>query len=735
MAQLLSSKIAIEEETPRIRTIQGVQTSILLALGVTERGPFTPTLITSFEDFRRIFGGDTADAKLPHALRSFFEEGGKFAYVQRVVHYTDNDDLGTRQSAAASDIIQSAAGSAGAASVTGSIAGPWALTPAGTLVIGTDGNADETVTFDAAAAALTAGSTGAYALADGGTLLVEIDDGPEQTVTFNTAEFGDIGAATALEVAAVINAELAGASADVNAGAVRITSDRKGTGSSVKVNGGTSNAALGFSTVQVDGTGDVSDISEVTFAEVKALIEADTTGLTVTESGTGGIVLTSDTTGASSEVAVNASSTLDDEFGLDNATHNGSTGAAENTLTVTGKTHGAYANDIRILIETATSGETDEFNLSVVEDGITREVFPNLSMDSTSARYVETIVNDAATGSNYVVATDSANGARPENGTHGPLAGGNDGLVGLTDADFIGSSVTKTGMRGFDTVEGNILICPDRATPAVHVAMLAYAENTRNMSMFAVLDPPEGYSTEQMVTYVKTTAGLKNLSEFGAIYYPRVKVLNPNTTIFGTDATVVVPPSGAIAGVYARTDAAREGGIYDAPAGIERGQLLSVQGFENEETKDSGKRDLLYPELINPLAIVNGQRVIDGVRTLKAGGNFPTVAERRGVIFIEQSVKGGLEFARFANNDERLRSTVNRTVRLFLIQQMNVGAFRSRVPAQAFVVNFGEDLNPDSVVFAGKMIGTIGLATQKPAEFIVLRFSQDTRALEQEAGA
>ena len=67
---------------------------------------------------------------------------------------------------------------------------------------------------------------------------------------------------------------------------------------------------------------------------------------------------------------------------------------------------------------------------------------------------------------------------------------------------------------------------------------------------------------------------------------------------------------------------------------------------------------------------------------------------------------------------------------------MKNGAFASNDPKTAFFVDFGAALNPPSVVFSRQVIGRIGLATAKPAEFIILRFSQDTRALEEElAGA
>ena len=176
--------------------------------------------------------------------------------------------------------------------------------------------------------------------------------------------------------------------------------------------------------------------------------------------------------------------------------------------------------------------------------------------------------------------------------------------------------------------------------------------------------------------------------------------------------------------------------MYQPPAGVERGRLLGITGFEMEEVKKVAKRDLVYPKRINPLTVFPGApRHIDGTKTLKGNGNFPSVSERRGVIFIEQSLKNGLQYARHSNNTEELRASVDRSSTAFLITQMNNGAFRSRNPATAFFVDAGAGLNTTVVQFAGQLIARIGLATNKPTDWIILRFSQDTRALEEEIAA
>lgn len=738
-----ASKITIEEEAPRVRQIQGVPTADTGMVAITEKGPVgSSVLCTTFDQWERIFGGDIANGDGCNSARGFFAEGGQHLYTVRTVHYTDTSTPATKQSAAATIDLLTGATAPSAGSSLGVNIGPWNLNPADTLVITIDGGSPATATFDAAAAARTSGAEN-FVISNGQTLLVAVDGGSVQTVTFLTGEFVSIGAATAEEVAAVINAKLAGASATVTGGGttVTITSDRRGTGSIINVTGGTANGVLAFTTGALAGTGDVSNIDAVTFSEAKALIEADVAGCTVTSAG-GALRISSNTTGGSSTVLVGASSTADDEFGLDNATHTGSTGTAQNTLTIPAKYDGAYGNSLQARIAAATNGEAAAFDFFVIRNGVIVERFPNLTMDPEADRYIETIINDADTGSALIEAIDlaltgTAAERRPANATSALLTGGNDGLSGLVDVDFVGSSAGKTGLYGLDKVSTlSILLVPGRATSAVHNAMISYCEVWRKGQCVTLFDPPANMSAQDVIAYVETTASLLGSSEYAAIFWPRIQVLNPSSAVYGSAQLITVPPSAIVAGVIARGDQ-DEGGVYKPAAGTDgRGTMTSCLGFETDETLDERQRDLIFPKLINPLTTDEGlPRYIDGARTLKNTGNFPYLSERRGVIYIEQSIKRGLEFARHRNNDESLRAEIDRTVRLFLIGEMKKKAFRSMNPDTAFFVDFGRGLNPDSVVFAGKVKGRVGLATQKPAEFINLAFSQDTRALEAELAA
>lgn len=741
MAQLLSSKIVIQEEEPRVRGLPSLPTAVLGIVGLAERGPIgTATRVTSFEEYVNTFGGFTSTSEMPLQVRQFFLLGGREAWITRTVHYTDNQVPATETSVLGTHTFLTAATGATAGSVTGTVAAPFNLEPGDDI----DGNVDavgsQTATFTATSPVSTATLTEPYVLSDGQTLTLDIDNTGTQTVTFNTAEFVAIGAATALEVAAVINAETTGLSADTTAGAPRITADSRGTAAEIEIIGGTAQAILGFTIATTNGTGNVADIDSVTFAEVKTILEAALTngsGVTVTQEGGGEVTVTSLTTGTGSSIQIEATSTADDEMGFDNAVHSGTSGAAVNTLTTDGKTGGAYANNITITITAATSGTASEFNLDVLVSTIIIEQFTNLTMDSALTNYVETIINDADEGSNLIAATDDAAGGtatqrRPVNIAATALTGGNDGLASLADSDFTGSPVGGTGIRAFDTISNiTLLIIPDRATTTTQNAMLLFCETTRTNLIFAILDPPAGLTTTTMETHRNSLS--PGTVEAGGLYWPRIDIPNPNTTIFGLGDALTVPVSGSVAGIMANNDANTLAGTFTQPAGVINGVIAGVVGLETEDVQKEANRDILFPIRVNPIVSKPGRGIfLDGARTLDGTGNFRSIGERRGVSEIEKILQDGLEFARNQNNTPTLRATVSRTVRTLLIDRMNRGAFASNDPATAFFIDVSDKLNPPSVVDAGQLKVRIGLATNRPAEFIILLITKDTRAIEEE---
>ncbi|CAM4543168.1 tail protein [Myxococcus xanthus] len=729
--ELLSSKVVIEEEEPRVRGIPSAPTSVAGAVGLAERGPIgQAVLCTSFEEYQATFGGFTPDSDLALAAMGFFEQGGSHLWAVRTVHYEDASNPESHTATRAAAALTTGGGPTPAV-VRGTLRPPFALADGQRLEVSANGAEVVDVVFSGAAASVAAGRPEPYALTAGQSLRVRVDDGRDVFIPFSEEDFDDIGQATAQEVAAVLNAGLVGGRALVVDGVLTIASDTQGASSRLEVGDEVAGTVFGFPGGPQVGSGNVQSLRAVELAEVRALVEAAVAGVRVAPSSLGALQLLTQATGPGASLRVQGDA--GPGLGLDALPHTGDASGATDVLHLEAKDAGAYANRIEVEVRLSTNGAPDTFDVLVLEDGTYRESFPNLSSSEDDARYVERVLNDERTGSTYVRAFMVQPDAVPDVQTVA-LSGGTDGLVGLDDTDFIGSEAGRTGLYALDEVQDvSLLLVPGRATPAVHNAMVRYCEVARDGLAFAILDSPAGYSATDIVSYVSQEAALEGLSEHAALYWPRVKVLNPARGVFGNMEQLVVPPSGIIAGVFARNDGARPGGVYDAPAGIEAGRMFGVLGFESKEVLEEKKRDIVYPRRINPLTTGPGlPRFIDGSRTLKASGNFPYVAERRGVSFIERSLKAGLQFARHRNNTEGLRAQVRRSIAAFLLAQMRNGAFRSQEPAKAFFVDVSDALNPPSVVFAGKLVARIGLATNKPAEFIVLRIAQDTRALEAE---
>jgi phage tail sheath protein FI len=723
-----------------------------MILGIAERGPIAdPKLLTSFEDYIRTFGGFTTHVNdLATQVRNFFLTGGAQAWVSRTCHFTDITDAGTYTAAKGSVMLQTVGTAPAPAVVISSNAEPFNLEPGQTLDIDIAGGSPVTATFDAAAAALT--DTASYPITalvaeTMGITVDGVEGSAEQTITATGGE------TTAAQVAAMINNQIKGCSVTESGGQVVISTDMEGTAGGVQVTTpGTLNAILGFPTSKATGTGDVADIDAVTGAEAKTVIESDVSGVTVTVNQNGTVSIATVATGASAEIQVEVSSTATG-FGFDNDLHNGSDAAAQDTLLVEGKYPGSYTDNLTTQISAATSGEADHFNFSVLKNAVVVEVFPNVTMgdgltpDLTMSDYVEKVINDTAIGSKLITVTDqllslSATLKRPVNGTSTAFTGGDDGLTGLVDVDFTGDQAGETGLFSFDRASsGTLLLVPGRTSAVVQTAMLNYCQTTRDLKAFSILDCPVGLTAMGVISWAQDN-GILEASEFGAVYWPRIKVVNPSTEVFGTGTDITVPSSGVIAGRYAADDQ-QLGGVYEQPAGIGLGYPYGVlyhvvgveddpSGREEHEVLDVRKRDLVYPKRINPINKQGGPWFIDGSRTLKSSGNFPYIGERRGVIFIHKSVNESLEPFRHRNNTPALRQAANRMITQFLIRQMNLGAFRSTVPAEAFFVDTSDAINPTSEVFAGRMNIRIGLATNKPAEFIIVTITQDTRALQEQ---
>jgi hypothetical protein len=222
------------------------------------------------------------------------------------------------------------------------------------------------------------------------------------------------------------------------------------------------------------------------------------------------------------------------------------------------------------------------------------------------------------------------------------------------------------------------------------------------------------------------------------MYWPRPRISNPDSAIYGTALTVAVPPSGLMAGLFARVAAESPKGKFAQPAGISW-PLRSVVGFEGEDDDrkqphavcQKATRDLVFPKRINPLRKDNvGPYYVDGEFTAKAGAtkDFPTCGEQVGAQYVAKEVETALDIVRHMDNDEVTREQARQVVDLFLRDLTANGCFKSKDPSLAYVVDFGAGLNTPDVVRQYKLKGYIGLATNDPILYGDIEISKDTRA-------
>ncbi len=352
------------------------------------------------------------------------------------------------------------------------------------------------------------------------------------------------------------------------------------------------------------------------------------------------------------------------------------------------------------------------------------EVFDNLGLNTledtvnNASSYI-TIEKDAwkeagkdVTGSKAIPATVT---------TAAALTGGNDGIAkddgssSVVSGDYTGSEKARNGLHAFDTVDDiNIVAIPDCQGDVTTVkGALSYCENRKDC--FFIADSRKGIKPDDVLKDKKDNYN----STFGALYYPWIKVSDPAGT------TKVMPLSGAIAGIYSRTDVAR--GVHKAPAGITDGYIRSAIGVERELTK--GENDVLYLPGVNAIRAFPGSGIcVWGARTVTADPEWKYVNVRRLFLFIEESVDKGTQWVVFEPNDPALWGKVKRNITAFLTSLWRGGALFGTTPEEAFFVKVDSENNPQDVIDAGRLIIEVGVAPVKPAEFVIIRVSQKTLA-------
>ena len=387
------------------------------------------------------------------------------------------------------------------------------------------------------------------------------------------------------------------------------------------------------------------------------------------------------------------------------------------TLGVKAVSPGKWGDDISIKIVPATFNAAIHFRIKVYFKGVFVEPHDDLSMDPASENYAPDRVNGK---SDYIVLENLGSATvapdnRPAEGTF-PITGGDDGLTNIGDTDYAGSQAARTGVFAFDPVdEINILSCPGITTQTVQNALCTYSEMRQDL--FVILDPPVGMNVMEIKEYVQDTAAFN--CKYAAIYYPNIIILDPLAR-----KNKLVPPSGQLSGIYAKTDVVR--GVHKAPAGIEDGTFVDVLGLEYP--LDKGQRDTLYPARINPIIKKRGVGVVAwGNRTLSALSDWRSINVRRLFLNVIESIAEGTEWAVFKPNNIDLWKDLTTTITLFLKDYWREGAFFDGGTGNwrdAFYVKCDGELNTQEIINEYKTVCEIGIAPTKAAEFVIFRITQ-----------
>lgn len=744
MVQLYASQTKVVERKPNIPSGRTGPT-IPAFVGVCQRGPLNQAVrLTSWDDYVRVFGKYHASTHMPQAIKEYFDKGGRFGYVVRVCHLTDPTNRNSFTALVAELTLQTSAGNEGPGTVLGTVVEPFPLADTDDIQVRiiNDGGAPATytVTLVAHVAERAAGGAEPYVIANGETLIVAVNGGAPQTISFDPGEITP-GAATAQEVINVLNAKLAGVQAYIDTGVVKVRTDRAGSGAILDVQGGTANVGLAFTTgpTTPNPLDNVIDVANATANELEGLLTAAIGAAGTVSVVAGKIKIESDGVGTDSSVQVLAGSSADTKVGLDNVLHGGTTGAAVNTLKIKGKYAGAYGNAVQPKIEASTDGVAEHFNLAVYVDGVLQEAFPNLTMDDTSADYAETRLESITKGSALVEAEDVFVGVgtpaqkRPANTVVlAPLVGGGDGLVGIADSDWIGDASAETGFHALDLKKDvTDLLHPGRATPGTAQGALSYCDLYRQSRIFGHYETPDYQTVDEAITYVETTAVLERATGNGAVWFPWGIIPNPDQAVFGDAPTIRVPPAGSVMGRIAFNDANLEGGIHQSPAGLKRGTLPGWVGVGCEEVNKLNKRELLAIHRINYIIAEPGQPIkIDDAMCLDPEASWPNVCERRGTLLIMRRLESVAEFFRHDPIDADVLANLDKALSKVLVEEMNAGAFVSRIAAEAFFVKTGQEVNTAITRSNEQMIAEIGIAKSKPGRFVVLYIGPDQRALE-----
>lgn len=386
---------------------------------------------------------------------------------------------------------------------------------------------------------------------------------------------------------------------------------------------------------------------------------------------------------------------------------------------------GSWGNNLSVEVDYDTKDPTNPelFNLTVSEAGGSTEKFLNVYTDPKNPRYIPRVLEQSSALVRVAKDDDGkwiVPERPPEATTPATPNSGDDGLV-LTIEQFVGSA--KTGLYALEKADlFNLLCIPPHVLDGdierdLITAAATYCEERRAMLL---IDPPSGWMNKDAAKAGIIDPGVGTTSKNAAIFFPRLRQAN----LLRDNQIETFAPCGAIAGIFARTDAQR--GVWKAPAGLEA-TLNGVPALSVSLTdRENGE---LNPLGINCLRSFPGVgRVVWGSRTLQGADRLASewkyIPVRRLTLFLEESLYRGTQWVVFEPNDEPLWSQIRLNMGAFMNNLFRQGAFQGKSPREAYFVKCDKETTTQNDIDLGIVNIIVGFAPLKPAEFVIIKFQQ-----------
>lgn len=673
MPEYLAPGVYIEEVSFRSKSIEGVSTSTAGFVGPTRWGPITgdPELLTSFADFERMYGGldDLVfDGRqqtnfMAHAVRAFFDEGGKRLYVSRVFNfgqsgYTSNDTTHVPTSSYASTTNEAN---------TALLGSPPESPPNLQLIElvarfpGKAGNLRVSFTLRVGANALVSTTKSDGTKEKSLTRVQDFDlvhvrvpvpkSLPDNTLHWHTLGPGSDGLFVLRRNTTVPQPYWA-------------------------LQDGVSEKKL------QDLTDEGTEVRPVT---VLVEVEYPTVGVGGLESFRSPVLL--------------------GEFGFDPRSASSLTA----TFTPQPSTRFQFLTipfSIGLdILDASDKGKVDTLPLDFIRDLLGMHAIDTLLDDKNAQSWRITYL----------------------------LTGGNDGLLPTGDSyrgdedetkvhDFINDPLqrAKNGLLAFEGVEDiSIVAAPGYSKPytdqtaqdhvfAIHNEVINHCEKMRYR--IAVLDTPPNQLVSEALAFRN-----KRSSKYAALYYPWVTIADPQS-----DGRLNLPPSGFVAGIYARNDINRS--VSKAPANEVVGSAIDF-----EQRINKAQQEVLNPNGVNCLRFFSGHGfLVWGARTISDDPEWKYVNLRRYFAYLEHSIDRGTQWVVFENNSQQLWTNVRHTVEDFLFNEWKQGSLIGNKPEEAYFVRCDLTTMTQNDLDNGRLICLIGVAAVRPAEFVIFRIGQWT---------